>query len=136
VIVVDTNIIAYLLIEGEKTENAVKLLELDDEWAAPFLWRSEFRNIFSNYLRKKLLTLDKALELVETATELMIDNEYAVASIDVLSLSNESGYSAYDFEFVSLAKNLGCPLITTDKKLVKVFPKYAMLLENYIKENS
>jgi predicted nucleic acid-binding protein len=136
VIVVDTNIIAYLLIEGEKTENAVKLLELDDEWAAPFLWRSEFRNILSNYLRKKLLTLDKALELVETATELMIDNEYAVASIDVLSLSNESGYSAYNCEFVSLAKNLGCPLITTDKKLVKVFPKYAMLLENYIKENS
>ena len=46
-IVVDTNVLAYLYLPGEHSAIAEALLERDHEWAAPVLWRSEFRNILA-----------------------------------------------------------------------------------------
>ncbi len=37
-IVVDTNIIAYLYLQGEHTAQAEKVLQKDSEWMAPLLW--------------------------------------------------------------------------------------------------
>lgn len=59
-IVVDSNIIAYLYLPGRYTEKAEALLEQDGFWAAPVLWRSEFRNILAGYLRRKALDFDTA----------------------------------------------------------------------------
>lgn len=50
-IVVDTNVLAYLYLPGEYTAAAEALLAHDPDWAAPVLWRSEFRNILAGYLR-------------------------------------------------------------------------------------
>ena len=44
-IVVDVNVLAYLLIPGKYTEAAVELLGEDSAWVVPRLWRSELRNI-------------------------------------------------------------------------------------------
>jgi len=56
VIVVDSNVIAYLYLPGDHTASAEALLEQDADWAAPLLWRSEFRNILAGYMRRKALT--------------------------------------------------------------------------------
>jgi len=133
VIVVDTNIISYLFIEGEHTQRAEKVLQKDGEWAAPLLWRSEFRNVLSFYIRQKYLTLDSAVKLINEAFYLMADNEYDVSSLDVLSLAKLSGCSAYDCEFVALAKDLGTSLITSDKKILKAFPDHTISLDIYVK---
>jgi len=58
VIVADTNLIAYLVIHSEFTSLAERVLALDGEWAAPLLWRSEFRNLLARYLRRGDISFD------------------------------------------------------------------------------
>ena len=125
-IVVDTNVVAYLLIPGQHTASARSTLTRDPSWAAPLLWRSEFRNVLAVYLRQRHMPLAKALELQDAAESLVAGREYAVESRDVLTLAHESGRSAYDCEFVAVAIALGVPLITSDRQLVSTFPRVAV----------
>jgi predicted nucleic acid-binding protein len=43
-----------------------------------------------------------------------------------MRLTQESGCTAYDCEFVALAKYLDVKLVTTDKDLLKAFPRVAV----------
>jgi len=70
-IVVDTNIIAYLYLQGEHTAQAEKVLQKDSEWMAPPLWRSEFRNVLAFYLRQGHLLLDDAQAIMWEAELLL-----------------------------------------------------------------
>lgn len=120
-IVVDTNVLAYLLIPGEYTECARKAYEVDSVWVAPLLWRSEFRTVLATSMVERGLSPMKARELMDVASELMWNGEYEVRSGDVLDLASESGCSAYDCEFVALAIELCVPLVTADRGLARAF---------------
>ena len=128
-IVVDTNIVSYLYLSGVRSHQSEALLQLDSHWCAPVLWRSEFGNVLSLYLRKGLLTLADVLLILKQAEELLGDDEYNVPSADVMEMVSRSNCSAYDCEFVALAKYLDVPFITADKKLLKQFPKIAKSLD-------
>ena len=67
------------------------------------------------------------------AEQQFADNEYTVNSLDVLTLASESGCSAYDCEFVSLAISLNIKLITGDKKLIQLFQGIAMTAGDYLR---
>ena len=130
-IVVDTNIISYLYISGERSQQVERLLADDSEWVAPILWRSEFRSVLSKYLRKNLLPIEDVLMIIQQAEKLMTDKEYEVASSHIMQLVNSSNCSSYDCEFVALAQFLDVPLITADKKIYTEFPKNAKSLDSY-----
>ena len=70
-IVVDSNVLAYLYLPGEYTAAAEALLEQDADWAAPILWRSEFRNILAGYMRRKSITFEQANSIQSEAESLM-----------------------------------------------------------------
>lgn len=124
-IVVDTNVLAYLYLPGARTAQAEALLESDPEWAVPILWRSEFRNILTNYMRRGALTIRVAKDLQREAEDLLAGTEFESDSTAVLDLAHDSGCSAYDCEFVALAVKLGTRLVTVDKQLLLTFPKHA-----------
>jgi predicted nucleic acid-binding protein len=126
VIVADTNLIAYLLIRSEPTAAAEAVLRKDAEWTSPLLWRSEFRNVLSLYLRRGHLTLATALAYMQEAEGLLAGREYEVPSAPVLELAQESGCSAYDCEFVHLAQYLGVKLVTSDNRVLRAFPDHAI----------
>jgi len=128
VIVVDTNVLAYLYLPTEHTQCAEALLQHDPEWVAPLLWRSEFRNVLAGYMRRKALTFDEARALQLEAEGLLAGNEYEVESQRVLELVRDSDCSAYDCEFVALAIRLSVKLVTMDTRLLRAFPKYAHAL--------
>ena len=127
-IVVDSNVLAYLYLPGEYTADAEALLESDPEWAAPVLWRSEFRNVLAGYMRRKTLTFDQAYAVKCEAENLLAGSEFEVESHAVLELVRDSECSAYDCEFVALATKLNTKLVTMDKKVLRAFPKRSVAL--------
>ena len=131
-IVVDTNVIAYLYLNTEYSSLAEELFEKETSWAVPVLWRSEFRNVLSLYARNKIISTSDAGEIFEAAAVLLEKNEFDVNSREVLKLAVESGCSAYDCEFVSLALDLGVSLVTMDKNILKVFSGTARSISQYI----
>ena len=128
-IVVDTNVLAYLYLPGEHTAAAEALLARQPDWAAPVLWRSELRNVLAGCLRRGLLTFEQASAIQREAQELMQGAEHEVDSRQVLQLAQRSGCSAYDCEFVALAQQLGVPLATMDGQVMRAFPDIAHSLE-------
>jgi predicted nucleic acid-binding protein len=129
VIVVDTNVLVYLLLPGEHTEQAERVLHRDPVWAAPLLWRSEFRNVLAVYMRQGRLSLDQALQFMDNAEILLQGREYTVSSVRVLSLVAGTRCSAYDGEFVALAQDLGLSLVTSDARLLAEFPATAIAMD-------
>ena len=127
-IVVDSNVLAYLYLPGDFTDAAETLLTRDGEWAAPLLWRSEFRNILAGYLRRKSLSFEQAADLQAEAEALLAGSEYEIDSRSVLELVRDSDCSAYDCEFIALAEKLDVKLVTMDKKLLKAFPSRTVAL--------
>jgi len=135
-IVADTNIISYLLLPTSYSDSVDKLFALDSAWIAPTLWKSEFRNVLALYLRKEIITFDKALQLQEAAESIMNNNEFDVSSSQVLALVNQSNCSAYDCEFIALAKHQNIPLVTQDKKVLREFPDNTLSIASFIEKNT
>ncbi len=135
-IVTDTNLLAYLLIGGTGLVAAREVFARDPEWAAPLLWRSEFRSVLAQYLRKRAVSLSGALALQAKAEQLLVGREYLVKSDRVLRLVSQSPCSAYDCEFVALAKQLSVPFITSDRQVLAAFPDVALSPSRYARRNS
>ncbi|HEY0038523.1 MAG TPA: type II toxin-antitoxin system VapC family toxin, partial [Longimicrobium sp.] len=131
-IVADSNLIAYLLIRGDRTAEAEAVLLRDPVWTAPLLWRSEFRNVLALYVRQKHLSLRDAVQYMQEAETLLDGNEYQVESAPVLRLAEQTGRSAYDCEFVHLAQDLGVVLVTSDKRVLQSFPSVAVSIADFV----
>jgi predicted nucleic acid-binding protein len=134
-IVVDTNTVAYLYIQGQRTSQAEKVLTKDPEWIVPRLWKSEFLSVLTSCVRQKTLSLDSALVIAQEAQQLMLDNEFDVPSARVLKLVSTSTCSSYDCEFVALAESFQVPLITSDRAILREFPSIAVSMERFVLQN-
>lgn len=125
-IVADANLIAYLVMPGERTAEAEAVLAKDPTWAAPTLWRSELRSVVHKYIMRRELTLSRAVALLGQADEILGGREGDVDSQQVLELASGSTCTTYDCEYVALANALNVPLVTTDRAVLKAFPTRAM----------
>jgi len=78
VIVVDTNVVAYALIQGTQTALARQVRQRDPFWRLPTLWRHEFLNILAVYVRRGGARLREAAFLWGQAVKLLSPGEQAV----------------------------------------------------------
>ena len=131
-IVVDTNVLVYFWIHGPRTAVAEAVLRKDAVWAAPVLWRSEFRNALATLVQQRAISLDVAHHVASEAERRMAGQEYDVISHQILALAARSGCSAYDCEFVALAQHLEVPLVTTDGEVLRAFPSVAVRPETFV----
>ena len=124
--VVDTNLVAALMLPTVANAEVAELLRQDSDWRLPPLWRSEFRQVLLKYVRADLATPEQALALWHKVLERFELSEQPVAGHQVLALAIATGCSTYDAEFVVLARQLNCRLLTFDRKLLQLFPDLAM----------
>ena len=133
-IVADANQLLYLYVRGGAlTDRVDAVYRRDGNWAAPYLWRSEVRSALVRMIRDRKITLDNACEVLADAEALLKNQEYLVASPDVLALATQSGCTAYDCEYVALAEALDVPLVTEDRAVLRAFPARAVSPEQFVK---
>jgi predicted nucleic acid-binding protein len=118
-IVVDTNVMVYLLTGSGPADRAASLLAKDPEWAAPPVVLSELRNVMVGLLRRGEIQPWDALAICEDAQAVLGDRVAAVPSEPVLGTAVEGPMSAYDAEFVVLARYLGVPLVSADGAILQ-----------------
>ncbi len=125
--VVDTNIVAYLLIAGDCTEAAQALWQVDRDWRSDACFRIEFSNLLATQVRAKALTLAEAVALLNAAAAsvpIVID----VPDVDALRTARSFGVSAYDARFLAAAQAQGTKLVTEDSRLRKAAPGLTLSL--------
>lgn len=135
-IVVDTNVLAYTLLEGARTAACRTVFARDPTWAAPPLARSELRSVLVGEVRGRRLSRSEALHVLDAVDEALQDRQLDVESARVLDLAFSSGCSAYDCEFVALAEALDVVLVTTDHQMLAAFPDRAVAPETFAGEGT
>ncbi len=131
-IVVDSNVIAYCWLNTDRTPVAQAVRLKDDDWHVPLLWRSEMRNILAGYVRNGSLAVKEAAQVMDRVERELDGNEHLVESADVIALVGSTMLTAYDCEFVALAKALGVPLVTEDRAVLKAWPRHALTMEAFL----
>jgi len=131
-IIVDANLIGALFVQSEQTPLAARIFERDPDWYAPILWQSEMRSLITSYLRHKLITLDKATQIMDEAHALMMEHERHISSNLVLELVSTHKCTSYDCEYVALAKEMNITLVTFDKEVVGEFPGIAVFPQDFV----
>ena len=124
--VADTNVVAALLLRRAENPDVTDSFVRDPDWRVLSLWRSEFRHVLLKHVRSNLLSSTQALAVWSRALTRLESKEHAIDGHLVLDLAIRSGCSTYDAEFVVLAQQLNCPLLTFDRKLLQLFPDVAV----------
>lgn len=131
-IVVDANVIAYRFIAGEKTGLSCQVQEKDAEWVVPALWRHEFLNVLATAARAGIIDTVEACTIWRSAFRILGNNEQAVNYEKSLCCAVDSRISAYDAQYITLARTLNCLCITEDARLHKTFPKEAISMRAFL----
>ena len=125
-LVADTNVLIELFQPTLNAEAVQAVWASDQDWHLPGLWIPEFRHILLKYLRAGAILPDQALAMLDSAEQRFGPQTVPIAHRDALQLAHRFGCSSYYAEFVVLAKQLGCPLLTFDRKLLQLFPDVAL----------
>jgi len=124
--VADTNVVAALMLRRAENPAVTDCFVGDPDWRVPSLWRSEFRHVLLKHVRSNLLSSTQALAVWSRALARLETKEHGIDGHRVLDLAIRTGCSTYDAEFVVLARQLDCPLLTFDRKLLQLFPDVAI----------
>jgi predicted nucleic acid-binding protein len=127
VVLVDTNILAYLMIEGDRTGAAQKLFERDSDWCSEAFVMVEFSNIIATYVRTGALSQPQGVRLF-TEAQAFLPTLHNVPNSQALETALQHGISAYDARFISLAAQLKVKLVTEDAKLRAAVPLWTLSL--------
>ena len=95
-IVIDVNVIVYLLTETPQRESARQVYERDSDWLVPPLWRHEMLNVLATLTRQDVLDVSSALTVWRNALGLLEMREQQPDMENALALAVDHRISAYD----------------------------------------
>lgn len=128
-IVVDTNIIVALFLEGRFTAAAKSLLKFDPEWCTEPFALNEFGNVLATYERAGLASRADAKHYLVAAEQFLAPFLCDVKRADALELAFAHRTTLYDAHFLAVADTRGRRLITEDAKLRAAAPRLTQSLD-------
>lgn len=120
-VVIDTNVLAYLLIEGDGTAQAQTLYARDPDWRSEAFLLVEFSNLLATCVRTGRMDGGAARGLIASA-ERTLAATVNLPHGRVLEMAMEHRVSAYDARFLAAAQAMGARLVTEDTKLQQAVP--------------
>ena len=130
-IVVDAEVLISLTLVRPQTAMAREAFLKDPDWAAPPLWRSDFRGQLWKHLRANRITATQAHRAFDAAQAVIAGNEPEPDLSHLLTLAQSHTLEVYDAEYVAVARALGVPYVTTDEDLAKGCPGDVVLLRDF-----
>jgi predicted nucleic acid-binding protein len=121
-LLVDTNIAVYLLIDGYHTPAAQQLRARDPDWRSEVFLLVEFTNILASSIATKRMTIPLARDFLAKSTALFAGKLGRVTHEGALAAAIRFNVTAYDARFLALAHQVGARLITEDAKLRAAAP--------------
>lgn len=126
-ILVDTNVLVYLLIEGDRTAAAQRLYASDPDWRSEGFILVELSNVIATHVRLQALTPEQGARLLAEG-QALIPEPMSVPHSQALEVANRYDISAYDARFVALAMQMTRRLVTEDAKLRAAVPDWTSSL--------
>ena len=114
-IVVDANIVIYLVCQTPWTDLAQQVYSADGDWLVPELWEPEVLNGLMVMKRGGLLGLEDAIRAWSNASDLLAGRVRKCDPPSVLRTADRDRLSAYDAQYVTLARSLGVKVVTEDR---------------------
>jgi len=133
-VLIDTNVLAYLLIEGEHTADAQELSRSDPDWRSEAFILIEFTNVLVRSVLVKRMRLDLAGNLLLKAEELLRGKLARVSHSEAMTLATEHRITAYDARFLTLARQLELKLVTEDARLRAAAPDLTQSLADAVRQ--
>lgn len=130
-IVADTNLLVYLLIDGPLTPVAVRARAKDRIWAVPSLLLHEFLHVLSRQVARGNVHRDEAIRAYKRELSMVDVSDLQADPLAILNMVEQTKCSSYDLEYVWLAQELSVPLITADKEILQAYPGVATSIEAY-----
>lgn len=122
--VVDTNVVAYLLLGTEEfvEESRIFIGKLD-EGLAPAVWEAELANVVWMAVRQGVMPLEEGGKRLSAAARLGIRSvSNQTLWHGALVRGVQAGIAACDALFVELAIRESAPLATFDREILAAFP--------------
>jgi predicted nucleic acid-binding protein len=126
-VLVDTNILAYLMIEGDRTSAAQELYARDPDWCSEVFVLVELSNILATCIRTKAMTREAGTRLLAEA-QTLVPSLTSVAHAQALENAMQFEISAYDARFIALARQTRAKLVTEDARLRSAVPDWTISL--------
>jgi predicted nucleic acid-binding protein len=134
-IVVDSNVLAARMMVSTKTPFAEEVDRIDNVWIVPPLWRYEFQNILAKVLWARQLTTEGAFQVWRVTVTRMAENEKEPSPENVIDLAGRHRITAYDANFIALAKEMGVQCVTEDGELSEKFPGIAVNMADFARQS-
>jgi predicted nucleic acid-binding protein len=130
-LVIDANVLVYMLLEGEKSSAARRLHESHPDWVCPTMLRHEFMNVCATYRRAGGFSREECLALVTTGVSLLQGREVDVDPEAAVGAAMDLELSANDAQYVALALALRSVLVPEDRTVLARAPGVARSVDGY-----
>lgn len=113
--VLDASVVIDLLVEHPRAA-AVRAALAGVDGVAPELLDAEVLNVIGRYVRGGEMSEPRARRALELLAEADIER-FPIAPLLLDAWALRSNVSSYDAFYVALARSLGCPLVTCDRRI-------------------